>query len=208
MPITKRVFVFTAVLLVFFLSAGLSKAEELRLTVPSAILFDMTTGRVLYTHNADAPIQPASITKVLTLYIASEAIREGNVSPDDSVKISRTAGRTNGSTMHIKVGSEIPLKELKKRYVYDATPGVSEAMSTDLTGHTPYGVSKLVGDLYVQEYSHIYKMRTAVFRMSCLSEKAEVATPQGAINIREINRKKAQVYCLGHRCTFYISAFA
>jgi CDP-paratose 2-epimerase len=36
-----------------------------------------------------------------------------------------------------------------------------------LTGHTPYGVSKLVGDLYVQEYSHIYKMKTAVFRMSC-----------------------------------------
>ncbi len=45
--------------------------------------------------------------------------------------------------------------------------GVSEDMSTDLTGHTPYGVSKLVGDLYVQEYSHIYKMKTAVFRMSC-----------------------------------------
>ena len=40
-------------------------------------------------------------------------------------------------------------------------------MSTDLTGHTPYGVSKLVGDLYLQEYSHIYKMKTAVFRMSC-----------------------------------------
>ena len=40
-------------------------------------------------------------------------------------------------------------------------------MCTDLTGHTPYGVSKLVGDLYVQEYSHIYKMKTAVFRMSC-----------------------------------------
>jgi CDP-paratose 2-epimerase len=45
--------------------------------------------------------------------------------------------------------------------------GVSEKMLTDLTGHTPYGVSKLVGDLYVQEYSHIYKMKTAVFRMSC-----------------------------------------
>ena len=62
---------------------------------------------------------------------------------------------------------KIPLKELDKRYVYDGIKGVSEAMSTDLTGHTPYGVSKLVGDLYVQEYSHIYKMKTAVFRMSC-----------------------------------------
>ena len=62
---------------------------------------------------------------------------------------------------------KIPLQELDKRYVYDGIKGVSESMSTDLTGHTPYGVSKLVGDLYLQEYSHIYKMKTAVFRMSC-----------------------------------------
>jgi len=62
---------------------------------------------------------------------------------------------------------KIPLKELEKRYVYEGVKGISETMSTDLTGHTPYGVSKLVGDLYVQEYSQIYKMKTAVFRMSC-----------------------------------------
>lgn len=63
---------------------------------------------------------------------------------------------------------KIPLLEKEKRYTYKDVVGVSEAMSTDLTGHTPYGVSKLVGDLYVQEYSYIYKMRTAVFRMSCI----------------------------------------
>jgi CDP-paratose 2-epimerase len=62
---------------------------------------------------------------------------------------------------------KIPLAEKAKRYVFKGTKGVSEAMCTDLTGHTPYGVSKLVGDLYIQEYSYIYKMKTAVFRMSC-----------------------------------------
>jgi len=62
---------------------------------------------------------------------------------------------------------EIPLIEKEKRYIYKDVVGVSEEMSTDLTGHTPYGVSKLVGDLYTQEYSYIYKMKTAVFRMSC-----------------------------------------
>jgi len=62
---------------------------------------------------------------------------------------------------------QIPLVEKEKRYTFDGVRGVTEAMSTDLTGHTPYGVSKLVGDLYVQEYSHIYKMKTGVFRMSC-----------------------------------------
>jgi CDP-paratose 2-epimerase len=63
---------------------------------------------------------------------------------------------------------KIPLKEGKTRYVYDGVTGVSESMLTDLTGHTPYGVSKLTGDLYVQEYAHIYGMKTAVFRMSCI----------------------------------------
>lgn len=62
----------------------------------------------------------------------------------------------------------IPLSEKKTRYVYKNIKGISEKLSTDITGHTPYGVSKLVGDLYTQEYAHIYKMKTAVFRMSCI----------------------------------------
>jgi CDP-paratose 2-epimerase len=62
---------------------------------------------------------------------------------------------------------KISLQELEKRYAFRDVAGVSEEMCTDLTGHTPYGVSKLVGDLYVQEYSYIYKMKTGVFRMSC-----------------------------------------
>ncbi len=62
---------------------------------------------------------------------------------------------------------KIPLLEKAKRYTFKGVRGVDEAMLTDLTGHTPYGVSKLTGDLYTQEYGHIYRMKTAVFRMSC-----------------------------------------
>lgn len=68
---------------------------------------------------------------------------------------------------------KIPLKELKTRYVYKDKGGVNENMLTDLTGHTPYGVSKLAGDLYAQEYAHIYKMKTGVFRMSCIYGKRQ-----------------------------------
>jgi len=63
---------------------------------------------------------------------------------------------------------KIPLVEKAKRYEFAGVKGVTEEMCTDLTGHTPYGVSKLAGDLYVQEYAHTYKMKTAVFRMSCI----------------------------------------
>jgi len=63
---------------------------------------------------------------------------------------------------------KIPLIEKETRYIYNGADGVSEEMSTDLTGHTPYGVSKLVGDLYTQEYGRIYGMKTGIFRMSCI----------------------------------------
>jgi len=63
----------------------------------------------------------------------------------------------------------IPITELERRYAFqDGVAGVSEALSVDLAGHTPYGVSKLAGELYVQDYAHTYGMRTGVFRMSCI----------------------------------------
>ncbi len=63
---------------------------------------------------------------------------------------------------------KIKLIEREKRYIYDGVKGVTEDMSIDLTGHTPYGASKYTGDIYAQEYAHIYGMRTAIFRMSCI----------------------------------------
>jgi len=62
----------------------------------------------------------------------------------------------------------IPLEEKETRYTYKSKKGVPEGLSVDLTGHTPYGASKYTGDIYTQEYGHIYGMKTAVFRMSCI----------------------------------------
>lgn len=63
---------------------------------------------------------------------------------------------------------KIRLAEKDKRYAYIGVKGVSENMSIDRTAHTPYGVSKYIGDLYVQEFAHSYGIRSAVFRMSCI----------------------------------------
>jgi D-alanyl-D-alanine carboxypeptidase (penicillin-binding protein 5/6) len=97
---------------------------------------DMRTGRILVAQNANAPIQPASITKVLTLYLADEAIRDGRVQPGDQVKISRKACRTGGSKMFIEAGSEIPLEELLKGMAVvsanDASVAVAEYIGGDV----------------------------------------------------------------------------
>jgi len=104
------------------------------------------------------PKEDFSINAFGTLNVLEEARRKSK----DTIVIYCSTNKVYGENV-----DKIPLKELKKRYIYDGLKGVSEAMPTDLTGHTPYGVSKLVGDLYVQEYGYIYKMKTAVFRMSC-----------------------------------------
>lgn len=64
--------------------------------------------------------------------------------------------------------NNISLVEKETRYEFKNITGIKETMDIDLTGHTPYGVSKLNGDLYVQDYAHTYGLKTGVFRMSCI----------------------------------------
>jgi len=66
--------------------------------------------------------------------------------------------------------NKIQVIEKKTRYVYEEkfSEGVPETLSIDLCEHTPYGCSKLTGDLYTQDYAHIYGLKTCIFRMSCI----------------------------------------
>ncbi len=104
------------------------------------------------------PKEDFSINALGTLNVLEAARKKSK----DTVVIYCSTNKVYGENV-----DKLILAEKDKRYTFRDVVGVSESMLTDLTGHTPYGVSKLVGDLYVQEYSHIYKMKTAVFRMSC-----------------------------------------
>lgn len=66
--------------------------------------------------------------------------------------------------------NDIKIKESQTRYSFDEgfEHGVPEKFPTDLCKHTPYGCSKLAGDLYTQEYGRLYGLKTGVFRMSCI----------------------------------------
>jgi len=67
--------------------------------------------------------------------------------------------------------NRIPVREGKKRYNFADQKymgGIPEDFPIDLCEHTPYGCSKLAGDLYAQDYAHTYGLKTGVFRMSCI----------------------------------------
>ncbi|MFC1576799.1 NAD-dependent epimerase/dehydratase family protein [Candidatus Omnitrophota bacterium] len=62
----------------------------------------------------------------------------------------------------------VRLIKTRTRYDFKDVRGIPEDFGIDLAAHTPYGVSKYTGDIYTQEYGHIYGMKTAAFRMSCI----------------------------------------
>lgn len=66
--------------------------------------------------------------------------------------------------------NRVPIAEADKRYRFTGgfEGGIPEDFGIDLCEHTPYGCSKLAGDLYVQDYGHLYGLRVGVFRMSCI----------------------------------------
>ncbi len=78
----------------------------------SAILVEASTGTVLFEQNADQLIAPASLTKIMSLYLIFQALRQGRIHLSDEVFISQTAWKTGGSRMFVQVGTRVPLKEL------------------------------------------------------------------------------------------------
>lgn len=64
--------------------------------------------------------------------------------------------------------NKVSLVERKTRYEFNGNFCIDETFPIDLTGHSPYGTSKLAGDLYVQDYHWTYGLKTNVFRMSCI----------------------------------------
>ncbi len=80
----------------------------------SAILMEVSTGTVIFEQNADEPIEPASFTKIATLYLIFEAIKQGRIHLNDEVLISEAAWRTGGSKMFVGLGKRVPLEELIK----------------------------------------------------------------------------------------------
>jgi len=80
---------------------------EYESTAGAAVLIEASTGKILYEKNADVPMPPASITKLMTLFLGFQAVKEGSTTWDDLVPISEKAWRTEGSRMFAEVGTKV-----------------------------------------------------------------------------------------------------
>ena len=118
--------------LAFSLWAGLAQAAfETRAT--AAYLYDVTTGTVLFEKNADVPLPPASMSKLMTLYMLFEALRDGRVTLDEDFAVSTRAKSMGGSTMF--------LNELDRPTVEDLIQGIVVSSGNDATVVVAEGLS-------------------------------------------------------------------
>jgi len=118
----------------FFFDGELSAASRIKLKAKSAILIDDNSGAILYAKNPDWPMQPASLTKILSLYLVNEAIMEGKIHPADMVKISVNAQITGGSSMYLVDETEVPLIDLMKGMAVVSANDASVAVAEHLGG--------------------------------------------------------------------------
>ena len=110
-------------LLVLFLCPFSVFAIDLASNAKSAIIIEPTTGKIIFEKNSNERLEPASMTKIMTLLLTFEAIDNGRVSLDDMVNISKRAEDMGGSQMFLEAGSNIRLEEIIK--------GVSIASAND-----------------------------------------------------------------------------
>ena len=82
-----------------------------QLAAKSWVLMDAASGNVLVESNGDQRLPPASLTKLMTAYIATLEIRRGQIGENDPVTVSENAWRTGGSRMFIKVGSQVTVSD-------------------------------------------------------------------------------------------------
>jgi D-alanyl-D-alanine carboxypeptidase (penicillin-binding protein 5/6) len=97
-----------------------------------AIIVEFDTGAVLYSKDADSTMYPASMTKMMTAYLLFEQLKIGNLSLNDTIRVSEKAWRKGGSKMFVKVGDRVSVEDLLRGIVVqsgnDATIVVAEGI--------------------------------------------------------------------------------
>lgn len=154
---TKRAL---APLLVILALALPAQGFETRAT--AAYVLDMTTGTVLLNKNADTPLPPASMSKLMTLYMAFEAIRDGRLRLDEKLPVSSHAMSFGGSTMFLNTRDRVTVEDLLRGIIVlsgnDACVVIAETLSPD---GTEAGFSRLM-----TERARQIGMTNSVFRNS------------------------------------------
>ncbi len=133
-------------LLVTLAGAGqrmMAEEAALELSTPHAILVEASTGEILFEKDADTPVHPASVTKVMTMLLIMEALDQGSISLEDEVVTSAHAKSMGGSQVFLEEGEKQTVETMLKCIVIASGNDAAVAMAEHISGSEEAFVSRM-----------------------------------------------------------------
>ncbi len=145
MKIFKRVL--AVIMLIAMLASGAAASEDgapegmptaasagVQVSAKSAILMEASTGRIIFEKNADEFLNPASVTKIMTVLLIIEAIDRGDLAYDTVITTSERAASMGGSQIWLKVGEQMTVKDMLKAICIVSANDAASAMAEQIGG--------------------------------------------------------------------------
>ncbi len=125
-----------------------ANAEAIDTKAKNMILMDYTTGAYLYEKDITEPIPPASMSKLMTVYMIFDKLRDGSLSLDDTFKVSENAWRkggaaSGGSTMFLSIGDEVTIEQLLKGIIIQSGNDACIVAAENIAGDEDSFVEKM-----------------------------------------------------------------
>ena len=114
-----------------------------KIKAKAAVLIDSATGKVIYAQNADKKLPPASVTKVMTMLLAMEAVDGGKITLEDEVTISDNAASMGGSQMYMEPGETHTVAQLLEGVAMVSANDGCVALAEYIAGSTDIFVEKM-----------------------------------------------------------------
>lgn len=130
----KRVISSLLTLAMLLLLAAPAGAESLAVDAGACLLMEKTTGQVLYAVNEHQPLEPASVTKIMTVLLVMEAIDAGTLRYDDVVTASAYACSMGGSQIWLKENEQLTVEDMLKAVCVASANDCSMALAEHLSG--------------------------------------------------------------------------
>jgi D-alanyl-D-alanine carboxypeptidase (penicillin-binding protein 5/6) len=118
-------------------------APALQVDAKAAVLLDADSGQVLFDQNATARIAPASLTKLMTVYLAYDALREGTVRLDEQVSVTQQASKMGGSQVFLRTGDQVSFEKLLQGVAIVSGNDATIALAEHLAGFPAAFVARM-----------------------------------------------------------------
>lgn len=139
----QRCITLSLTLALLFPTAARGQPPGFQVDAKAAVVMDASSGQILFAQNATTRILPASLAKIMTIYLAYDALKAGTVRLDDPVSISRSAYRMGGSQIFLEAGDQVSFGQLLQGLAIASGNDAAIAIAEHLAGFRAAFVSQM-----------------------------------------------------------------